>query len=373
MNILNFLKRPKIISGVLPDDRPPEGKQKDYRTEEIIAMAQPLVWEDWNIWREKPENKKMLADIKVNHQRTTSTCAAQAGSLALAINNYIEDGKFLKLSAKPIYARRRNKPSAGMYIDDLGKICKEYGTVPEVLYPSPNDTDENMSNLDGYISAFENMAKVLRAKNFFWLYETKNIDSFAQVLALKKPIVLTVIFGDGEFDTPVPQVKAVPPKYGHAIVILSNAYFTYQGKKAVLIQNSWGDSLYYGGRQILTEDWFIKNRVVCGIFFEDLQNFAVFNPDIVKPSYNFINDLYYGMNNDEVKMLQKCLATEQDGEGYLFPIYQTTTGYFGSITLQAVKRFQEKYKDEILTPLGLTTATGYVGSSTRAKLNELFK
>ena len=364
MNILNWFRKPKLISGILPDIRPQEEKQKDFRTEEILVSATPLLWEDWNVWRQKPENIKMLSDIKVNCQNNVGSCASQAGSLALAINNYIEDKVFHKFSAKPIYARRKNKPNAGMYMADLAKICRDYGTIPEKLYPSPNDTEANMSNLDDYISAFEGMAKVLRVKNYFWLYETTNIDSFARVSSLGKPIVLTVIFGDGEFGTIAPEVKAVVPKYGHAITILPDSYFVYKGKKAVLIQNSWGDSRYYGGRQIITEEWFTKNRVVCGIFFEDLQNLAVLNPDVVKPQYNFTNDLYFGMRNDEVKVLQKCLATEQDSEGYLFPIYQTCTGYFGSITLQAVKRFQAKYE--------ITPVAGYCGIKTRTKLNELF-
>ena len=47
------------------------------------------------------------------------------------------------------------------------------------------------------------------------------------------------------------------------------------------------------------------------------------------------------------------------------------TGNFFTLTQQAVIRFQEKYASEILTPLGLASGTGYVGSSTRAKINEL--
>jgi hypothetical protein len=38
----------------------------------------------------------------------------------------------------------------------------------------------------------------------------------------------------------------------------------------------------------------------------------------------------------------------------------------------SVTSFQEKYKDEILTPNGLTHGTGYVGVSTRKKLNQLY-
>ena len=222
-----------------------------------------------------------------------------------------------------------------------------------------------MSNLDDYLTAFESMAKVLRAKNYFWLYNTVNIDSFAQIVAMGKPVVLTVVFGDGEFGTTVPEVKAVPVKYGHAITILPNAYSTYKGKKAILIQNSWGDFRYYGGRQILTEDWFIKHRVVCGIWFEDLNNLEVFNSDLAKPKYKFTNDLYYGMRNSEVAMLQRCLGYEKDSEGYLFPLYQSPTGWFGGLTLKAVKRFQTKY--------GIEPVLGYVGPKTRKKLNQIFK
>jgi len=91
------------------------------------------------------------------------------------------------------------------------------------------------------------------------------------------------------------------------------------------------------------EDWFIKHRVVCGIFFENLNNLEVFNSDLAKPKYNFTNDLHYGMRNSEVAMLQRCLGYEKDADGYMFPLYQSPTGSFYGLTLKAVKRFQTKY------------------------------
>ena len=80
------------------------------------------------------------------------------------------------------------------------------------------------------------------------------------------------------------------------------------------------------------------------------------------------NNLYFGLsNNNEVKCLQdflKSQGTDIYPEGLV-------TGYFGNLTKLAVTRFQQKYASEILTPLGLFSGTGYVGSSTRAKINQL--
>jgi hypothetical protein len=83
--------------------------------------------------------------------------------------------------------------------------------------------------------------------------------------------------------------------------------------------------------------------------------------------YVFNQDLYYGMSNDSVRNLQTVLETDST----VYP-EGLVTGYFGPLTEAAVVRFQEKYREDILTPLGLSAGTGYVGSSTRAKLNALF-
>ncbi|MEX0930451.1 MAG: peptidoglycan-binding domain-containing protein [Candidatus Paceibacterota bacterium] len=45
--------------------------------------------------------------------------------------------------------------------------------------------------------------------------------------------------------------------------------------------------------------------------------------------------------------------------------------YFGSLTTRAVIAFQERYASEILAPWNLSRGTGYVGRTTRRKLNEL--
>ncbi len=47
------------------------------------------------------------------------------------------------------------------------------------------------------------------------------------------------------------------------------------------------------------------------------------------------------------------------------------TNFFGSKTQSAVTRFQEKYRDEILTPANITNPTGIVGENTRRKLNQI--
>jgi len=79
-------------------------------------------------------------------------------------------------------------------------------------------------------------------------------------------------------------------------------------------------------------------------------------------------NLYYGMMNDpQVRCLQEFLKNQGKD---IYP-EGLVTGNFLKLTKQAVIRFQEKYKEEILEPLGLHRGTGFVGPKTRAKINQI--
>lgn len=84
----------------------------------------------------------------------------------------------------------------------------------------------------------------------------------------------------------------------------------------------------------------------------------------VSDGFIFSKYLRQGGRGNEVSYLQICL---RDQEFY----GEDITGFFGTLTKQAVIDFQEAYRDDVLVPGGFSRGTGQVGESTRKKLNEV--
>lgn len=91
------------------------------------------------------------------------------------------------------------------------------------------------------------------------------------------------------------------------------------------------------------------------------------------PTFFFIRDLKEGMSGEDVRELQKLLNRDADtrisGTGVGSNGQEST--YFGKITKEAVIRFQNKHRNDVLRPVGLSSGTGNVGLWTRLKLNQL--
>lgn len=83
----------------------------------------------------------------------------------------------------------------------------------------------------------------------------------------------------------------------------------------------------------------------------------------------FLVDMRKGSTISDVRRLQQFLKDQ--GEE-IYPEGRVT-GFFGPLTHRAVIRFQEKYSQEILSPINTTKGTGIVGIYTRTKINSMLR
>lgn len=89
--------------------------------------------------------------------------------------------------------------------------------------------------------------------------------------------------------------------------------------------------------------------------------------DGLPADYKFKAKLKLGAQGNDVRYLQMFLKAQGTD---IYP-QGLVTGYFGAMTQTAVIKFQEKYRADILDPLGLNTGTGIVGEKTLLKINGL--
>jgi hypothetical protein len=211
----------------------------------------------------------------------------------------------------------------------------------------------------------DDVGQVFKIGNFLTL-PAKDIETVASVIQTTGKAVMVWFYWKADEWGNVPKIKYPDLDFQTADKhsVAATDFFLKDGKKCLLIEDSWGGGYGYSGRRIITED-FYKER---NFFAAYPMNFR-FDEWGEKPSHNFNSNLVlkFGMwNSPEIQTLQDILKYEG-----LFPGNIESTGNYGAITAKAVMAFQTKYN---IAPVAeIEDLQGRVaGPKTIAKLNELY-
>lgn len=323
--------------GVLLDTRTEEEKAKDFHFEEIVVSAEPVMWTE-----KKPSDWRKFP---IFDQDGSGSCVAQTLAKLQGIHIWQKTGIFVHLSASHIYQRRFNKPGGGMSGVDAFKIAQKSVTI-EDFAPSERMNDAKMDAVQ-VVPFMDEVGKVFRLGNYVQPVPA-DIDNIASIIQRTgKGVMVWFYFERNEWsDVPELLNPALKLESGKALRhSVSAVDFTlYNGKKALIIEDSWGLDAAMEGQRVITEDFFKARNWFSAYFL----TFAFETPTGDRPHYD-----------GGTKSLQDCLKFEGT-----FPVNVESTGVFGAITKKAVVDFQKKY---LINP-----ALGNVGPLTTAKLKGLY-
>ena len=346
-------KKSKFVSGAVVDIRPEEEKAKDFQFSEIVASANPVNWIE--------KNPADYRRFPIFNQDGSGSCVAQTQAKELGILRWLKDKIYVHFSAGDIYQRRSNKPASGMGSIDVRQIAAKGATL-EVLAPSQNMSDAQMDAL--VVEDYKrSVGSVFAVPNYVSL-TSGDMETIASVIQTTGKGVMVWFFWKIDEWTEHPKVlyptlslNDNDPSIGrHSVCAVD--FTLVDGKKCLVIEDSWGSSYGLAGQRIIDEDFFKTRNFYAGY----LVSFKFDAPD-TKPHFVFNTDMEFGQTNDDIIHLQDCLKYEK-----LFPSNTQSSGYYGAITKKAVGDFQVKYGIVGIGGAGY----GRAGSLTRAKLNEIY-
>lgn len=320
---------------------------RDYQWGEIAHGSAPFNWVKGFDIEEK------VGKLSPKDQNGSSSCGGQAWSMYSAVLEALATGTLEERSAKFIYAQTAvaGGGSAGRTNSEL---CRKSGVCTESLCPSYENgnppSESFMTRKDDITdNAIENAKK---NKERSYAVVNSDIDEVAQALAVNGGCVIGISGeNNGTWLTPFPKP---PLTEGWRHWVYVGKAKIIDGKKMIGLLNSWGKDCGEDGWQWVGEDYF---KALNGSAIWSVWTMVYDSNPILKPHYTFTKLLRYGMTDPDVKQLQECLKYEG-----LFPQIQTTN-YFGKITREAVKKFQDKHSLQV---------DGIVGKYTREKLNSIY-
>ena len=334
--IKNLFSKENNGPGLLEDNRIEEGRQKDFKHSEILdtgILGSMIDWKEKEPfdWRKFP----------IKNQGNSSSCVFNAVTKVLGIENFLEEGEYIELSARDGYSQRFNIPQEGSFYYDAFDLATKKGFTLESLMKSNQLSESDMNSDKDRKTSYNQIARVFKAGGYVY-FDKMDIEAIASVVSSGKGVVLGLKFNYDEWND-IPTIKTAYPQLGHAVAVVD--YTLYQGKKALVIEDSWGIDRAIQGRRIITED-FLKQRGIFAGYFIQLRNDWRDNP---KPIYD-----------GTIKSLQNCMKSEG-----LFPTNIELVESLGPMTRKSVRDFQKKY--------GLNVGDGSVTEQVKEKLRELYK
>lgn len=344
----------KYPTGVRPDTRTFEQKQRDWYHEEIAFGAQ------YSVYKTKED---VVLKYPIENQKQTQSCVGHATALCLGIDNELEGNGFVRLSPAFIYRKRIQFPDEGMILSDAGNIAKNSGSCLFETLPTP--TTEQEINRVQITTLAEEEASEYRSKNYLTIANYTDIDVLNSVASQGKAVRILIYASYNEWAQEYPRIST-NVNLGNAAVRHSVTILPYSGFKDrigvryVTIQ----DSAHFGGftHRYLSED-FIKARCYGSMYDINLKNEKISK----KPKYEFKISMSYGQTNQEIMWLQKCL--QYSGH---FPSNTQPTGAYYGLTAKAVLDFQLEHKVADVTEL-MQLGGKVVGPKTLLALNKIFQ
>ncbi len=219
-----------IPHGVVKDPRESYEKVLDYQH----PYGAPIV-----SWIEKPQSA--WKRYKQRNQINSFSCIGQATAKAKEVLTGVVH------SAHPIYRRRKNYAGEGMWLQDAGDIHKNLYTTTEVLDPSENKNEVDLNK--------DITAQTYLGVEAYVFCSPKNIDQIANAIDTYGQCALTFESNGGEWKL-VPQYLGTPITFGHCICAVDRTL--YNGKKALICEDSAGQGSSPDGLRIITEDFLVK-------------------------------------------------------------------------------------------------------------------
>jgi hypothetical protein len=276
----------------------------------------------------------------IRNQDGSGSCVTQTYATELSIIFEQKYGVWVDFSSTFPYQMRSQPMVSGCNSTDIYSVFPKLGSLFESYMPSMQMTDAQMMTVKKE-KYYDDLAKTFQVKRIELPLDFETVASTIQ--STGNGVMIWVKFHPEEW-TDEPTVGIKPPTSGHSVCAID--YFIHNGKKYILIIDSWGKNYAIQGYRLISEEYFNARCFLASYLktFEKQDNETV--PE--KPKFD-----------GSIVSAQKCWKWLG-----LFPANVPEIENMGPISTSACIKFQKLFNIE--------PSVGILGPKTSKKLSELF-